>query len=82
MLILFCVQFYDKVKYDYRSTCKSNENDVKKSGKKTGRIRIGQVFRRSLSKDNSGCLFGQPLAKVCDGEMLPRSVMVRTLIYL
>ncbi|XP_075223059.1 uncharacterized protein LOC142325326 isoform X2 [Lycorma delicatula] len=59
-----------------RSTCKSNDSEVKKSGKKGGRIRIGQVFRRSLSKDNSGCLFGQPLTKVCDGETLPRSVMV------
>ncbi|XP_039300570.1 uncharacterized protein LOC111049360 [Nilaparvata lugens] len=59
------------------TTCKQpHENEVKKSAKKAGRIRIGQVFRRSLSKDNSGCLFGQPLARVCEGETLPRPVMM------
>lgn len=59
-----------------RSTCKPSDSETKKSGKKSsGRMRIGQVFRRSLSKDNSGCLFGLPLAKICEGDNLPRPVM-------
>ncbi|RZF48325.1 hypothetical protein LSTR_LSTR010288 [Laodelphax striatellus] len=59
-----------------RSTCKPHENEVKKSAKKPGRIGISRVFRRSLSKDSTGCLFGQPLSRVCEGETLPRSVMM------
>uniref|UniRef100_A0A1B6K974 Rho-GAP domain-containing protein n=1 Tax=Graphocephala atropunctata TaxID=36148 RepID=A0A1B6K974_9HEMI len=59
-----------------RNTVKSCDNEVKKSCKKsTSRMRIGHVFRRSLSKDNSGCLFGLPLAKICEGDNLPRPVM-------
>ncbi|XP_054265488.1 rho GTPase-activating protein 20-like isoform X2 [Macrosteles quadrilineatus] len=59
-----------------RSTAKSCDGEVKKSCKKAGgRMRIGHVFRRSLSKESSGCLFGLPLTKICEGDSLPRPVM-------
>lgn len=61
----------------YRSTAKSCDSEVKKSCKKAStRMRIGHVFRRSLSKESAGCLFGLPLAKICEGDNLPRPVMV------
>uniref|UniRef100_A0A1B6DL33 Rho-GAP domain-containing protein n=1 Tax=Clastoptera arizonana TaxID=38151 RepID=A0A1B6DL33_9HEMI len=65
-----------KCHFILRSTNKAPDSEVKKSVKKSGgRMRIGQVFRRSMSKDNSGCLFGVPLSKVCEGDNLPRPVM-------
>lgn len=42
-------------------------------------MKIGHVFRRSLSKDQSACLFGIPLCKLTDGEVLPKPIMVSTL---
>ncbi|XP_073993009.1 rho GTPase-activating protein 20-like isoform X3 [Rhodnius prolixus] len=60
-----------------RSVCKTPESE-KKCQKKAngGRMRIGQVFRRSVSKENAtGCLFGLPLSRICQGDQLPRPVM-------
>lgn len=48
----------------------------KKSTKKTGRISLGQVFRRSLTKENPGCLFGLPLSRIMDGDNIPKPVAV------
>lgn len=64
-------------RFVYRSTAKSCDNEVKKTCKKgAGRMRIGHVFRRSISKESTGCLFGLPLSKICEGDNLPRPVMV------
>ncbi|XP_024080910.1 rho GTPase-activating protein 20-like isoform X3 [Cimex lectularius] len=59
-----------------RSVCKTPDSEKKLAKKSTGRIRIGQVFRKSLSKENAGgCLFGLPLQRICPGDQLPRPVM-------
>ncbi|BES91920.1 RhoGAP [Nesidiocoris tenuis] len=59
-----------------RSVCKTPESDKKCPKKAGGRMRIGQVFRRSLSKETAGgCLFGLPLARICQNDQLPRPVM-------
>ncbi|XP_065213661.1 rho GTPase-activating protein 20-like isoform X3 [Planococcus citri] len=50
-----------------------NKKNNKKSSTKT--MKIGHVFRRSLSKDQSACLFGIPLCKLTDGEVLPKPIM-------
>ncbi|KAL1123299.1 hypothetical protein AAG570_002385 [Ranatra chinensis] len=58
-----------------RNASKVVENEKKPIKKTTSRIRIGQVFRRSVSKDNTVCLFGLPLSRICEGDALPRPVM-------
>ncbi|XP_050530835.1 rho GTPase-activating protein 20-like isoform X2 [Daktulosphaira vitifoliae] len=56
---------------------KAHENEInKKTPKKSsGRIKIGQVFKKTSSKENGGNLFGVPLNKICDGDNLPKPVM-------
>lgn len=62
-----------------RNACKNPESGEKKSPKKmSNRMRIGQVFRRSLSKESPGCLFGLPLSRICQGDSLPPPVVVST----
>ncbi|CAH1405678.1 unnamed protein product, partial [Nezara viridula] len=59
-----------------RNACKSPDPGEKKSPKKmSNRMRIGQVFRRSLSKESPGCLFGLPLSRICQGDSLPPPVV-------
>nr|XP_018906166.1 PREDICTED: uncharacterized protein LOC109036419 [Bemisia tabaci] len=55
-------------------SAKTPDSDIKKK-KSPGRMKIGQIFRRSHSKENPGCLFGLPLTKIVDGDELPRPVM-------
>ncbi|XP_063243066.1 uncharacterized protein LOC134542613 isoform X2 [Bacillus rossius redtenbacheri] len=76
-----------KCQFILRSKRKTSECTVnmetKKASKKSRKspMRIRQVFRRSLSKGedcvdcSAGLLFGIPLAKLCDGDNLPRPVM-------
>lgn len=53
-----------------------NEANKKTPKKSSGRIKIGQVFKKTPTKENGGNLFGVPLNKICDGETLPKPVMV------
>lgn len=39
-------------------------------------MKIGQVFKKTPTKENGGNLFGVPLNRICDGENLPKPVMV------
>lgn len=57
---------------------KAHENEAnKKTPKKsTGRMKIGQVFKKTPTKENGGNLFGVPLNRICDGENLPKPVKV------
>ena len=60
----------------------------KKKALKKSPIRIHNVFRRTSSKSesvdsavsacSSGLLFGQPLSRLCENELLPKPVMVST----
>ncbi|XP_050442931.1 rho GTPase-activating protein 20-like isoform X2 [Adelges cooleyi] len=52
------------------------ESSKKTPKKSSGRIKIGQVFKKTSSnKENGGNLFGVPLNRVCDGDNLPKPVM-------
>lgn len=42
-------------------------------------MKIGQVFKKTPTKENGGNLFGVPLGRISDGESLPKPVMVSTL---
>lgn len=43
-------------------------------------MKIGQVFKKTPTKENGGNLFGVPLNRIiCDGENLPKPVMVSIL---
>jgi len=53
-----------------------NETSKKTPKKSSGRIKIGQVFKKTPTKENGGNLFGVPLNRICDGENLPKPVMV------
>jgi len=44
-------------------------------------MKIGQVFKKTPTKENGGNLFGVPLNRICDGENLPKPVMVSIIIY-
>lgn len=44
-------------------------------------MKIGQVFKKTPTKENGGNLFGVPLNRICDGENLPKPVMV-SILYL
>ncbi|VVC26378.1 Hypothetical protein CINCED_3A017878 [Cinara cedri] len=52
-----------------------NETNKKTPKKSSGRMKIGQVFKKTPTKDNGGNLFGVPLSRICDGENLPKPVM-------
>jgi hypothetical protein len=53
-----------------------NETNKKTPKKSSGRMKIGQVFKKTPTKENGGNLFGVPLNRICDGENLPKPVMV------
>jgi len=53
-----------------------NETNKKTPKKSSSRMKIGQVFKKTPTKDNGGNLFGVPLNRICDGENLPKPVMV------
>lgn len=60
-----------------------NETNKKTPKKHSGRIKIGQVFKKTPTKENGGNLFGVPLNRIiCDGENLPKPVMVSILTFL
>lgn len=67
-----------------RNSFKENgsENGEKKNGKKvSGRMKFGQVFRRTPNKDESaGFLFGLPLGKLCHGDKLPSPLIVSAFV--
>ncbi|XP_025413731.1 rho GTPase-activating protein 20-like isoform X3 [Sipha flava] len=52
-----------------------NETNKKTPKKSSGRMKIGQVFKKTPTKENGGNLFGVPLNRICDGENLPKPVM-------
>ena len=72
-----------------RKNCLTPSPDAakKKKALKKSPIRIHKVFKRTNSKSDSidstvstcstGLLFGQPLSRLCENEMLPKPIMVR-----
>lgn len=67
-----------------RNSFKENgsDNGEKKNGKKvSGRMKFGQVFRRTPNKDEpAGFLFGLPLGKLCHGDKLPSPLVVSAFV--
>ncbi|KAE9536609.1 hypothetical protein AGLY_007011 [Aphis glycines] len=62
--------------YHYLSVkAQENETNKKTPKKSSSRMKIGQVFKKTPTKDNGGNLFGVPLNRICDGENLPKPVM-------
>lgn len=70
--------FYRMRRNSVKNPVLENKKNNKKSS--TRGMKIGHVFRRSLSKDQSASLFGIPLCKLTDGEILPKPIMVSVII--
>lgn len=70
LLIGLLISFFRSVK------AQENETHKKTPKKSSGRMKIGQVFKKTPTKDNGNNLFGVPLSRICEGEILPKPVMV------
>jgi len=72
---LFCNNCYVLV-FSRSVKAQENETNKKTPKKSSSRMKIGQVFKKTPTKENGGNLFGVPLNRICDGENLPKPVMV------